>query len=166
MFYTINNDLVFYQVISYIKKYTNLQIMLYNYFIKKTYGISPELIIILNNYIFFFVKNENYFSSRTYLPLIRREIKNKSVLIIRTENILINLIFSLFPDLYIHDIKIEMNNKSGKREISIYFLFFKERGLAVGVKGSYVKTINELFKNYIIFENRNKPLEVRCKVII
>ncbi|MFX1594570.1 MAG: hypothetical protein ACFFBK_00745 [Promethearchaeota archaeon] len=163
MFYTIANDLILYQLLSFVKKYSNFEIKLHNYFYQKTDGIFPEFIVVINEYIFFFVKNENFFRSNMYLNSMRRELINKKVLIIRFEKILINLLFSLFPDLNIKNIKVEMNDTSGIRVLSIYFLFYKERGLAIGRNGDYIKVINEIFKKYVVFENRNTPLEVKCK---
>ncbi|MHA1932136.1 MAG: hypothetical protein ACW96X_06325, partial [Promethearchaeota archaeon] len=100
MFYTISDDLILYQIISYNKKYSNLEIKLHNYFHTKTGGIYPELIVVIKNFIFFFVKNEYYFTSKRHLDSMRRGMKSKKILIIRTESVLINLLFSLFPDLY------------------------------------------------------------------
>jgi hypothetical protein len=157
------DDLVLYQLLSFIKKFSNYELKLREYFYKKTAGIYPEFIIIINQFIFFFVRKENYFSSKIFLGSIRREITNRKVIIIRVERILINLLFSFFPDLNIDDIKIEAATESGKRELSVYFLFFEERGIAIGRNGDYIRAVNEIFKNYVIFENRNTPLEVRCK---
>ena len=63
----------------------------------------------------------------------------------------------------IENIKVELDNKSGKREISIYFLFFNERGIAIGRDGEYIRAVNEIFDKYIIFENKSTPLKVKCK---
>jgi len=94
---------------------------------------------------------------------MRREIRNRKILIIRTENVLINLLFSLFPDLYIHNISLKRNDSSGKREISVYFLTYKERGIAIGRGAEYIKCVNKLFKRYIRFENKSTPIEIKCK---
>ncbi|MHA2087889.1 MAG: hypothetical protein ACW972_06415, partial [Promethearchaeota archaeon] len=91
--------------------------------------------------------------------------KNKKLLIIRIESVLVNLLFSLFPDLYIHDIVLELDDTSNQREISLYFLTFKERGIAIGRGGDYIKSVNELFKSFIRFSNDDKPMDVRCKCI-
>lgn len=163
MFYTIVDDLVLYQLLSFIKKFSNYELKLREYFYQKTAGIYPEFIIVVNQFIFFFVRKGNYFRSKACLDSIRRQITNKKVLIIRVEKILINLLFSFFPDLNIEDIKIEVDNNSGKREISVYFLFFEERGIAIGRNGDYISGVNEIFKNYVVFENKNTPLEVKCK---
>ncbi|MCK4779570.1 MAG: hypothetical protein KAT57_05255, partial [Candidatus Lokiarchaeota archaeon] len=67
------------------------------------------------------------------------------------------------PDLNIDDIKIEVDLISGRREISVYFLFFKERGIAIGSNGDYIRAVNSIFENYVVFENNNTPLKIKCK---
>ncbi len=163
MFYTIADDLIFYQILSFVKKYQNFELKLRDYFYSRTDGIYPEFIVVINQFIFFFVKKKNYFNSKMHLNAMRREITQRKILIIRVERILLNLLFSFFPDLNIDTIKIESNNKSGIREISIYFLFRNERGIAIGRNGDYIKAVNEIFKKYVVFENRNSPLQVKCR---
>ena len=163
MFYTIADDLILYQYLSFVKKYTNTELSLFKFFYEKTNGIYPEVIVVINHFIFFFVKNENYFISKLYLNTMRRKIVNRKILIIRAETVLINLIFSLFPDLYIHDLVLEVDNFSGEREISLYFLTFRERGIAIGRKAEYIRCVNKLFTKYIIFENKSKSVEIICK---
>jgi len=163
MFYTIADDLIFYQLLSFIKKYKNFELKLREYFYSRTNGIYPEFIVVINQFIFFFIKKENYFSAKMYLNTMRREIAERKILIIRTERILMNLLFSFFPDLNIDNVKVESDNESGRREISIYFLFYKERGIAIGRNGDYIRAVNEIFKNHVVFENRNTPLQVKCK---
>ncbi|MHA2088192.1 MAG: hypothetical protein ACW972_07940 [Promethearchaeota archaeon] len=164
-FYTILDDLYFYQMLSFVKKYSNFEIKLGNYFYNKTKGISPEFIVVIDKFIFFFVRKESYFISKYYLDSMRREFKYKKLLIIRVENVFINLLFSFFPDLYIHDIRIEKDDTSGLREISLYFLTYEERGIAIGRKGEYIKSLNELCQKFLILENRITPLEIKCKTM-
>ncbi|MFX0002261.1 MAG: hypothetical protein ACFE9C_14135 [Candidatus Hodarchaeota archaeon] len=163
MFYTISDNLIFYQLISFRKKYSNYELKLREYFFEKTEGIYPEFVVIVGQFIFFFVRKQHYFSSKVYLDSMRREIGKKKIIIVRIEKTLINLLFSFFPDLNIENIKIEFDNKSSKRQISIYFLFFEERGIAIGRNGDYIKAVNEIFEKYVIFENQNTPLIVKCK---
>jgi len=164
-FYTILDDLYFYQMLSFVRKYSNFELKLGKYFYNKTKGVYPEFIIVIDKFVFFFVKNESYFISKFYLDSMRREIKSKKVIIIRVENVFINLLFSFFPDLYIHDIKIEKDESSGVREISLYFLTYKERGIAIGRKGEYIKSLNELCQKFLVLENRITPLEIKCKTV-
>ena len=61
MFYTQYDDLVFFQLLSFIKKYSNFELKLREYFAQKTEGIYPEFIVVINQFIFFFVEKEKYF---------------------------------------------------------------------------------------------------------
>ena len=164
-FYTIIDDLYFYQMLSFVRKYSNFELKLSKYFFNKTNGIFPEFIVVIDKFIFFFVKKDRYFTSKIYLDSIRREISPRKVLIIRAENVFINLLFSFFPDLYIHDIKIEVDDKTGEREVTLYFLNYKDRGIAIGRKGEYIKCLNDLCQRYIILENKITPLELKCKFL-
>ena len=76
---------------------------------------------------------------------------------------LINMLFNLFPDLYIDDIIIERNNVREKYEISICFL--KEMNtyhIAVGERGCYIKAVNELMNKYIMSKDIKTPLTIKC----
>jgi transcription antitermination factor NusA-like protein len=94
---------------------------------------------------------------------MRREIGDRKIIIIRIEKILINMLFSFFPDLNIENIKIEYDKNSSNREISIYFLLFEERGIAIGRNGDYIRAVNKIFEKFIVFENQNSPMKVKCK---
>lgn len=166
MFYTISNNLILYSLLTFAGRYSNYELKLHNYFYNKT-QIDPSYIMVINieniEFIFFFINKEFYFKARTHLKSIRNDIKGKKVSIIRTNNILVDLIFNLFPDLCIYDIKIEINNLIGRYEISIYFL--KELNtyqIAVGRGGRYIKALNILFKKYINFGNKDTPIELKC----
>ncbi|MFW9989484.1 MAG: hypothetical protein ACFFC3_12590 [Candidatus Odinarchaeota archaeon] len=156
-------DLILYQMLSFIKKYSNFELKLREYFAEKTEGIYPEFILVINQYIFFFVKKNDYFNSQMHLSSMRRQISERKIIIIRTENTLINLLFSFFPDLNIKDIKIEVDDITDSREISVYFQFYEERGIAIGRNGDYIRAVNQIFEKYVIFENNNTPLKIKCK---
>ncbi|MFX0024286.1 MAG: hypothetical protein ACFE9S_18310 [Candidatus Hermodarchaeota archaeon] len=168
MFYTIADDLILYQMINLKpSKYSNYELKLYNYFHNKT-QINPISIILINaediDFIFFFVKHDGYFQARTFLNSIRNNIKHKKVMIIRFDNILLNLIFNLFPDLCIDDIEVEINKVKGKYEVSICFL--RELNIyhiAVGDRGCYIKAVNELIDKYVTFNNCHTPLTIKCR---
>ncbi|TFG23502.1 MAG: hypothetical protein EU529_07275 [Promethearchaeota archaeon] len=147
------------------KKYTNKELKLYQYFHKKT-KFYPEYVIILNQFIFLFVNNDIYFEAKVHLNSIRKQLEKK-VVMIRAENTLIKLLFSFFPDPYIHDIKIEINEENGKKIkiITIYFLSFEERGIAIGRQGAYIKAVNEIFEKYIIYEKKDLPITLKCKLL-
>jgi len=169
MFYTILDDLILYQLLT-IKpsKYSNYELKLHRYFFDKT-QIDPSYIIIItienDDFIFFFVNQDKYFEARTYLKSLRHRIIKK-VSIIRFDNILLNLLFNLFPDLCIHDVRIEQNNIERKYEISICFLKdLNVYPIAVGKRGKYIKAVNELFDKHINLYKDNTPLTIKCKVI-
>ena len=172
MFYTILEDLILYQQLAFKpSKYSNYELKLFKYFYDKT-QIDLSFLIIMKiegvDFIFLFVKQDKYFEARSYLKSIRHQINlvNKKVMIIRVDNILINLIFNLFPDLCIHDIEIETNNLKRRYEISICFLKdLNTYHIAVGQNGSYIKAINKLFDNHISFKNVNTPLTIKCKAV-
>jgi hypothetical protein len=169
MFYTILDDLILYQQLTFKpSKYSNYELKLHKYFYDKTLGIDPTYIFNINiennDYLFFFINKENYFTARAYLRSIRTDIKNKKISIIRTDNVLIYLIFNLFPDLCIYDIKNEFNNKNGTYEISVYFLReLNTYHVAVGRNGGYIKALNVFFEKYVIFENRNTPIKIKIQ---
>ena len=167
MFYTMLHDLILYQRLS-IKpgKYSNYELKLHKYFFNKT-QIDPSYIILIKiehiDFIFFFVKQNQYFQARVYLNSIRSNIKNKKVIIIGRDQTLINLLFNLFPDLYIDDIRVQINN--GKEKYEIFICFLKDLNtyhIAVGEHGCYIKAINELMNRHIIFDNNRTPLTIKC----
>ncbi len=169
MFYTILDDLILYQLLT-IKpsKYSNYELKLHKYFYDKT-QVDPSYIIIVtiedDEFVFFFVNQDKYFQARSYLKPLRHRIINK-VSIIRLDNILLNLLFNLFPDLCIHDVRIEINNIKGKYEITICFLKdLNTYPIAVGRNGKYIKAVNGLFDKHINFYMNNVPLTIKCKAV-
>jgi hypothetical protein len=152
-------------------KYSNYEIKLHNYFYNKT-QIDPRYIILIKieeiDFIFFFVRQNQYFQARSYLNSIRHNIKNKKVLIIGMDRTLIKLLFNLFPDIYIDDIKIERSNKGENYEVYICFLNkLNDYHIAVGERGCYIKAVNELMRKHITFDDVNDdddrtPLTIKC----
>lgn len=143
------------------KRYSNDEIKYYRYFYHKT-NVYPEHIIIIRNFIFFFVKNQDYFKAKIHLGSFRRNFRSK-VLIIRAEEILIRLLFGFFPDLYIHDIVSNINKYTGTINITIYFISFEERGIAIGRNGEYIKAVNDIFERYISFEKHIDSIKIKCE---
>ncbi|MFW9936285.1 MAG: hypothetical protein ACFFD5_01425 [Candidatus Thorarchaeota archaeon] len=164
MLSTICDDIIYYQQIKFRRFYSNQEIKLYQYFIEKT-EVKPKIVILIDNFVYFFVDNKKYFKAKAKINGIRHQLASKKVLIIRAENTLIRLLFSLFQDLYIHDIKIEMNIYTSKKVITVYFLSYKDRGIAVGRNGDYIKAVNKLFEEFVIFEYNRIPIKIRCEVI-
>ena len=137
-----------YQNVKIKKKYSNKELIFLQYFYEKT-EIYPENVILTENFIFFFVKSQDYFKARLYLGSFRKYLESK-ILIIRAETVLIKLLFGFFPDPYIHDLKLEINKQSGSKTITVYFLSFKDRGIAIGRKGEYIKAVNEIFEKFVL----------------
>lgn len=161
---TVAENFFFSQKIIIKKKYSNREINLYNFFHQKT-NVYPDTVIIQKQFIFFFVKNENYFKAERFLKSIRIQLLNKKVLIIRSETTLIKLLFSFFPDTYIHDITLSIIKNTGKIVIKVIFLFYEDRGIAVGRSGDYIKIVNEIFKNYVILEKTKEHIKIKCALI-
>jgi len=153
MLYTILEDLVFYQVLSFIRKYSNFELKLYDFFFKKT-NIHPKCVIVINQFAFFIVNKDliTYNEVKKHLYYLRRNLCKK-VAIIKEQSTLILLLYSLFPDLFIYNIKIEATNFSNERLISIKFLSYQDRAIAVGRNGEYIKAVNHLLEKHIIFQN-------------
>ena len=167
MISSINEKRFFSQKVRIKKKYTNRKIKLYHFFHQRT-NLYPENVIVLKNFIFYFVKNADYFKAKRFLKSLRMELQEK-ILIIRAENTLIRLIISFFPDTYIHDITLdnglEKNVNNKKNIITLLFIFYKDRGIAIGRSGGYINVVNEIFEKYIFFEDYSTPIEIKCDFI-
>jgi len=147
------------------KKYTNQELLLHHYFFQCC-KVYPKNIILISNFVFFFVHSRDYFNAKISLPLMRRQLKVKKLLIIREEKILSRLLYNFFPDPYVHDIQVHRNVYSGKKEIIVGFLSFVERGIAIGCRGEYIKAVNKLFEKNVGFgENKGFPVNIKCEVV-
>ena len=147
------------------RKYTNHEILLHHYF----YGLCkvyPKNIININNFVFFFIESRHYFDVIDVLSLMRRQMHNKKLSIIRNEKTLLRLLYNFFPDPYVHDIRVYRNIYTGKKDVIVGFLSFVDRGIAIGCKGEYIKAVNFLFEKYVVFDNYDGfPLNIRCEVV-
>ncbi|MFX0047407.1 MAG: hypothetical protein ACFE8G_04480 [Candidatus Hermodarchaeota archaeon] len=100
------------------------------------------------------------------MPYLRKKFQNRRIVLVREEGVLVNLIFGFFPDPYIHRIRIERNINTGQIIISVGFLSYEERGIAVGCNGDYIKAINIIFKNYVKFiDYHGFQIRVKCDVV-
>ncbi|TFF96495.1 MAG: hypothetical protein EU544_00550 [Promethearchaeota archaeon] len=153
----------FSQSIAIKKKYLNRELYLHQYFCQKT-RIIPENVIICQNFIFFFVENKDYFQAKKHISRLRKTLSKYKIQIIRAEHIFIKLLFSFFPDIYIHDVHLEFNNKATHNFVDILLLSYEERGIAIGGKGDYIKVVNEIFNSYIEYDKQFSPLRISCKV--
>ena len=162
----VDDDNSFFNQRLHIKKrYTNREILLHHYFYERC-KIYPKNIIIINNFVFFFIENQHYFDVKYFLSLMRRQMYHKKLLIIREEKTFLRLLYNFFPDPYVHDIKVNRNIYTGKKDIIVGFLSFVDRGIAIGCKGEYIKTVNILFKKHIVFDNDDGfPINIKCEVV-
>ena len=116
--------------IIYKKKYSNREILLHHYFYQCC-KVYPKNIIIIGNFIFFFVESRDYFNAKLALPLMRRQLQFRKILIIREEKTLLRLLYNFFPDPYVHDITVHRNVYSGKKDIIVGFLSFVESDIII-----------------------------------
>lgn len=163
MLSSLTDEYFLYQKVKFKKRYSNRELIFLQYFYEKT-KIYPENIIITEHFIFFFVRGRDYFKARLYRGSFRKSLERK-ILIIRAERILIKLLFGFFPDPYIHDLKLEINKKSGSKTVTVYFLSFKDRGIAIGRRGEYIKAINEIFEKFVLLDGEVIPIKIRCEFI-
>ncbi len=166
MYSSLVETFFFSQVIHIRKKFLNTELKFTQLFFEKT-NIFPVSVILIDKFVFFFVKPEDYLTAKSYIKKLRYILINRKVLVIGAETTLIKLIFSFFDDIYIHN--VQKNENPRRNIIDILFLSYKDRAVAVGKKGKYIKTVNYLFKNYISFKNpvnksRSIPLELRCSL--
>jgi len=153
--------MLFYQKLIIKKIFSNQELLLFHLFNKIT-EVFPQNVIIINDFVFFFLKNENYFKAKTKLPYLRNKFQHRKILIVREEDVLVNLVYGFFPDPYIHTIIIERNIYTGKTNVMVGFLSYEERGIAIGCNGNYIKAVNEIFERYVFFVN-SKGFQVRIK---
>ena len=166
MYSSLAENLFFSRIINIKKKFLNQELKFLKLFLETT-NIFPVSVILIDNFVFFFVKSGDYFTAKSHLNKLRHIIKSRKISVIRAETTLIKLIFSFFDDIYIHNVRTNENSKG--EIVEVLFLSNKDRAIAVGKEGKYIKTVNYLFKNYISLKNPvNKtgsvPLEVKCSL--
>ncbi|MFX1287188.1 MAG: hypothetical protein ACFFFY_01335 [Promethearchaeota archaeon] len=163
---TMVDHLFFCQIVKLKKHFFNIELTLSNFFFEIT-KIFPVSVIRNSNFLFFFVKPGDYFNAKLNLRKLRYLLKDKKILIIHEETTLIRLVFSFFEDVYIHDLML-IKSPTGYI-IDILFLFRKDRAVAVGIDGAYIKAVNHIFRNHISFncpcyEKECSPVELRCSL--
>jgi len=169
MYSLIEDYLFLWQLINIRKKFSNRELKLTKFFFNTT-NIFPVNVIVREQYIFFFVNNKDFFLAKNFINKLRKLLQNKKVLIIREESSLGRLIFSFFQDTYIHDIQLDHTGGSNKKILKIIFLLNKDRAIAIGNDGTYIKTINFMFEYHIDFKYYDNkvikiPLEIRCEMV-
>jgi len=147
------------QKVTIKKKYSNKEIKLHHFFYHKT-NLYPENVLVRKGFVFLFVKTTEYFKSKKFLKSIRKELNDK-VIIIRNEKTLIKLILGFFPDTYVHEITLD-KDCNGKIFVNLYFIFYEDRGIAIGRRGEYINLVNEIFEKDIELEY-DDDIEIRCK---
>jgi len=156
--------LYFSQIVNIKKKFFNTELKFFKFFFEIT-KIVPVFVIIRNQFVFYFVKPRDFFMAKFFLRKLRYKLNGKKISIIRAETTLIRLVFSFFDDVYIHNVKlIERTNGT---LIDVIFLFDKDRAVAVGNEGGYIKAVNYIFRNYICFDSpfnqfEKDRIEIRC----
>jgi len=156
--------LYFSQIVNIKKKFFNTELKFFKFFFEIT-KIVPVFVIIRNPFLFYFVKPRDFFMAKFFLRKLRYKLNGKKISIIRAETTLIRLVFSFFDDVYIHNVKlIERTNGT---LIDVIFLFDKDRAVAVGNEGGYIKAVNYIFRNYICFDSpfnqfEKDRIEIRC----
>ncbi len=159
------NNLLFYQKLLVKKIFSNEELLLYHFFHEITKR-PPQNVIIVKEFVFFFLKNEDYFKAKAKLPYLRKKFQHRKIVIVREEEVLINLVYGFFPDPYIHTVSIERNIYTGKTKIVVGFLSYEERGIAIGCNGNYIKAVNEIFERYVIFVNHyGNQVKIKCDVV-
>ena len=160
------NHLFFCQIVNVRKHFFNTELKLSKFFFEIT-KIFPVCLIRNENFLFFFVKPGDFLTAKLYLRKLRYLLKNKKILIIREESTLIRLVFSFFEDVYIHNVMLIESPTVDI--IDVLFLFKKDRAVAVGIDGGYIKAVNYIFRNYISFNYpfnkiESYPVELRCSL--
>ncbi len=156
--------LYFSQIVNIKKKFFNTELKFFRFFFEIT-KIVPVFVIIRDPFVFYFVKPRDFLMAKFFLRKLRYELNGKKISIIQAETTLIRLVFSFFDDVYIHNVKLIEKKKVTL--IDVIFIFDKDRAVAVGVEGGYIKAVNYIFKNYISFDNpfnnfEKDPVEIRC----
>jgi len=164
---SLDDYLYFSQIVKIKKKFFNTELNFFKFFFEIT-KIVPVFVIIRNPFVFYFVKPRDFFMAKFFLRKLRYKLKGKKILIIHAETTLIRLVFSFFDDIYIHNVKLI--EKTNGNLIDVIFIFDRDRAVAVGNEGGYIKAVNYIFRNYISFDSSfNKfekdPVEIRCTKI-
>ncbi len=169
MLSTVSNsfisNLLFYQKLIVKKIFSNEELLLFHFF-HETTKTHPQNVIIVKEFVFFFLKNENYFNAKSKLPYLRKKFQHRKIVIVREEDVLVNLVYGFFPDPYIHTVRIERNIYTGKTNVMVGFLSYEERGIAIGCNGNYIKAVNEIFERYVIFvSSKGFQVRIKCDVV-
>ncbi|MHA1764385.1 MAG: hypothetical protein ACTSYC_11625, partial [Promethearchaeota archaeon] len=134
------------------RRFTNNEIKLREKFFYLT-KIQPDNIISINSYMFFFLEPENYYKAKRFIRTLKREF-GKNIRLIRfmnKEDILLILITSLFSEIFINDYGYYFDAKKQMDTIVIETLTLQDRGFAIGKNGEYIKAVNFLLSNHVLY---------------
>ncbi len=94
-------DPILYQEVGInINKFSNEELLYFKYFHEQT-NVFPKFVLILYNFIFYFIDGKEYAEVNKYIDAFRRSIKHKKILFIYLEDVLVNLTHRFFPNIYI-----------------------------------------------------------------
>ncbi|MEJ2251729.1 MAG: hypothetical protein P8Y97_18980 [Candidatus Lokiarchaeota archaeon] len=82
----------------------------------------------------------------------------------RNEQNFIRMLFSFFPDTYIHDIIFSLDEEKKQLNIELFFLTGEEYGIASGTSGLYVQVVNLIFNRSIKNPNFKFSVNIQCKL--
>jgi len=167
MFNSLIHNLFLSQKIQFKTKFSNKELILFNYFANKT-KITPKNVFLINNFIFFFIEPVNYYRSKIYQHVLRRELSEKKLVIVSLQSTLIKQIFSFFPDVHIQDIRLKQNPIDNSLTIIICVLSYEERNIAIGNSGYYIMAVNEIFKKYVEYKGQYYtfiPFKIQCDLV-
>ena len=134
---------------NFIKKdFSNRELNLYARFYETT-KIYPKNLIVLHNFVFFFVDSENYFKAKSFLRRLQKFMAPYIILIIRKEETLIKMLFNLFPEPLIFHISSWLSKKI---VVNILNLSLDQTKASIRYWNRYFKVVNQLFKDFVEFE--------------
>jgi hypothetical protein len=167
MFISVNDQKhrILKQNIRLKKRISNRDLFLIQYFHQIT-QIYPKNVILHRNFILFFVKNSQYFRCTRKLRKLRYKIPSKKILIIRDINNtnLLKLLFGFFPDIFIDDISLKIQKEKRILLIILKLLTYRERMIAIGAEGQYIKILNYIINRFFLFEQSYKQIIIKCEV--
>ena len=130
--------------------------LVYMKFFKYKTKLFCENVILYGKYVFYFVKPNHFRKASKHLVQLRTSLPSKKILIIKNERRILDLIYAFFPDASIKKLELKIKKVTGDIELFIYFKHFRERGIAIGKKGNFIRILNEVFEKYIY------PVKISC----
>ncbi len=145
------------------RKFTNKEITLSKKFASYA-KVQPDNIIFIEPYIFFFLEPDKYYKTKYFIQTLKKEL-GKKIRLVKFRNkrdTLLDLITSLFPEIFINDYGYYFDSNNQMDVIVVETLTLQERGIAIGRNGEYIKAINALLTNHALYDYRTKYVQIRC----